>query len=92
VEINKACKDKHKNFSVQHTTMKEIPEWLSSKDVKEIMKKLSKFEAVKAYELAEFYCDNVCKKRPLSPMISCAYNCEIWKFKNKFLSQQPYDK
>jgi hypothetical protein len=67
----------------------EIPSWLISYDISEIARKLKELKDLKeAYERAETYCDKVCKKWYLNPMISCAYTCEIWKLKNKILAKR----
>jgi len=68
--------------------MEEIERLFYSKDVQKIASKLRDLNNSKAYELAETYCDNECKKWLLNPMVSCAYNCEIWKLKNEILRKK----
>jgi len=54
--------------------MEEIEKLFYSKDIQKIVRKLRDLNDLKtAYELAETYCGNICKKWLLSPMVSCAY-------------------
>jgi hypothetical protein len=69
--------------------MEETEKLFYSKDIQKIASKLKGLNDLKtAYELAETYCNKTCKKWLLSPMVSCAYNCEIWKLKNEILRKK----
>lgn len=58
--------------------------WEELKDTTKVALVLKELKNLReAYNLAEAYCDSVCKKWFISPMVSCAYKCEVWKLKNR---------
>jgi hypothetical protein len=53
---------------------------------KDLEKRLNYDNAKEILSEAEEYCNNCSEPSNLNPMITCAYNCEIWKVKNKAIS------